>query len=442
MKILKATYLTNRFFGIAIFIVVVFILSFLISPLLAVGQLLFGLALFFSITDLWMLFGNDAVSAHRLLPEKLSNGDENLVKIYLSNKYPFQAYFILIDELPEQFQKRDFGLRRRLKKGERSELHYSLKPVKRGRYKFGALNVFASTQIGFVKRRYQFNEDAELPVYPSFIQMKKFEFLAISNYLTEYGIKKIRRLGHNMEFEQIKDYVQGDDYRTVNWQATARKSQLMVNSFQDERSQQVYCVIDKGRVMQLPFEGMSLLDYSINAALALSNIALKKSDKAGLITYQHKIGTIVPASSRPRQMHLISEALYSQKTAWKESNYGMLFSFIRHKINQRSLMLLFTNFESIAAVKRQLPFLLKMAANHLLVCVIFKNTELSELASEKVETIEGIYVKTIAEKFEFEKKQIVKELKNYGIQSLLTTPQDLTVNSINKYLELKARGLV
>ena len=166
-------------------------------------------------------------------------------------------------------------------------ISYFLRPVKRGEYSFGAVNVFASSPIGLVSRRYQFSQNKMVPVYPSYIQMRKYELLAISNRLTDTGIKKIRRVGQHTEFERIREYVPGDDYRTINWKASARKSHLMVNNYQDERSQQVYALIDKGRAMQMPFNGMSLLDYAINASLVISNIAIKKSDKAVLITFQH-----------------------------------------------------------------------------------------------------------------------------------------------------------
>lgn len=131
--------------------------------------------------------------------------------------------------------------------------------------------------IGLVAKKYTFCNQREVPVYPSFLQLRKYNLMAFTNRLLEYGLKKIRRIGHTMEFEQIKDYVLGDDIRNINWKATAKRSQLMVNQFQDERSQPIYSVIDKGRVMKMPFEGLSLLDYAINSSLVISNIAIKKT---------------------------------------------------------------------------------------------------------------------------------------------------------------------
>jgi uncharacterized protein (DUF58 family) len=251
-----------------------------------------------------------------------------------------------------------------------------------------------------------------------------------------------RRIGHNLEFEQIKEYVAGDEYRTINWRATARKQHLMVNHYQDERSQQVYSLIDKGRVMQMPFEGLSLLDYAINASLVISNIAIKKSDKAGLLTFQDKISTLLPASRTNNQMNRILQVLYNQKTAYRETDYSIVYSYVRKKITQRSLLLLYTNFESIYSMQRQLPFLLKLAKQHLLVVIFFENTEMRSLIDEEASDLREVYHKTIAEKFNYERKLIIKELKKYGIQAILTAPKDLTVNTINKYLELKARGLI
>ena len=278
-----------------------------------------------------------------------------------------------------------------------------------------------------------------MPVYPSFLQMRKYELMAISNQLSEIGIKKIRRLGHSLEFEQVKNYVPGDDYRTINWKATARQGNLMVNNYTDEKSQHVYCIIEKSRVMKMPFEGLSLLDYAINASLVLSSVALIKEDKAGLITVAEKIGAVLPADRRPTQLNKILEVLYKEKTRYLETNMELLYTTIRSVIKQRSLVVFFTNFESMSALHRQLPILKRIAKFHLLLVVFFENTELKVLTEKPAKDVEDIYIKTIAEKFAYDKKLIVKELSKNNIQSILSTPQNLTVNTINKYLELKAR---
>lgn len=379
------------------------------------------------------------VFSRRYAPERLSNGDDNEIGIYIENFYPFAISTGIIDEIPHQFQKRDVWFKTKLTSRQHKLLNYMLRPTKRGEYEFGDVRVYVQSPIGLINRRFNFEQAETLPVYPSFLQMRKYELMAISNRLTEYGIKKIRRIGNSMEFEQIKNYVAGDDFRTLNWKASARRGELMVNNYTDEKSQQVYCVIDKSRAMKMPFDGLSLLDYSINASLVLSSVALIKQDKAGLITIAEKKGSVVPADRRPTQLNKIMEVLYKEKTRYLETNMELLYTTIRGTLKQRSLVVFFTNFESMSALQRQLPYLQRIAKFHLLVMVFFENTELKTLSEQSAGDVEGIYIKTIAEKFAYEKKLIVKELTRYGIQSILTSPQNLTVNTINRYLELKAR---
>lgn len=394
-------------------------------------------------TDLVLLFRTTrGIRAERKVADKLSNGDENEIQIHFENFYSFTVSLRVFDEIPHQFQRRDLEFNLLLGAGDQKVIKYTLRPVKRGEYSFGGVNILARSPLQLIARRFRFSYDKIVPVYPSYMQMRKYELLAISHRLTETGIKKIRRIGQNQEFELIKEYVSGDDFRTVNWKATARKSRLMVNQYQDERSQQVYSLIDKGRVMQMPFAGMSLLDYAINASLVISNIAIKKSDKAGLITFQDKIGNFLPAARLNNQMSVIQEVLYNQKTAYQETDFSVLYATIRKRITQRSLLLLFTNFESIHSLHRQLPYLLNLNRSHLLVVVFFENTELRKLTDLPAMGLKEIYYKAIAERFSYEKKLITKELHTHGIQSILTSPEKLTVNTINKYLELKARNLI
>ena len=443
MKILRDLFLNNRLFWVVGFIVSIFIITFVLDGGFILPKILFFIFLCVLLTDLILLFRvNRGLSGNRLMSDKLSNGDENEISIYLENFYTFTTFLRVFDEIPHQFQLRNLEFKLKLPAGDRQVIKYYLRPVKRGEYSFGAVNVLVSTPISLLSRRFQFSVNKLVPVYPSYIQMRKYELMAISHRLTEVGIKKIRRIGHNQEFELIKEYVSGDDFRTVNWKATARKTRLMVNQYQDERSQQVYSLIDKGRVMQMPFNGMSLLDYAINATLVISNIAIKKSDKAGLITFQDRIGNMLPAGRLNNQMATIQEVLYNQKTAFLETDFSVLYNKIRRSISQRSLLLLFTNFESIHSLHRQLPYLINLSRTHLLVVIFFENTELKNLIEEPANNLKEIYYKAIAERFSYEKKLIVKELQKHGIQSILTAPEKLTINTINKYLELKARNLI
>ena len=435
-------FLNNRFFYFLATIAILFVVGFFAPLFFEISKVLLFMLSILTIVDVFILYNTkDAIEVERFLPERLSNGDENKISLTLKNYYPFVAHLSLIEELPYQFQKRDFFFNQQLQKKEEKNIHYNLKPTERGVYLFGNVNVYASSPLKLATKKCVLGEKKELKCYPSFLKLREFNIKAFNNATISYGSKKVRRIGNSLEFEQIKEYVSGDDIRTLNWKSTAKRNQLMVNQYVEEKSQSVYAIIDKGRAMQMHFNELSLLDYAVNATLAISNIILRKQDKAGMLSFSTKLEDWVVAERRNSQMSLISEALHNIKTNFSESDFSTLYSVVKRKITHRSLLILFTNFETIDGLNRQLPYLRALAKNHLVLVVFFKNTALDALTNSKAENIQEVYDTIIAEKFMYEKKRIVNELKKYGIQSVLTKPEDLTGDTINKYLELKSRGL-
>ena len=440
---LRNVFLHRSFYYAVGAILALFVAGYLLPNVFPIAIVAFYTFCGVLVVDLILLYRSaKPVVLQRFTPDKLSNGDPNEIRLYIENKSLSSFSAEIIDEVPPQFQDRSTVFRCSLPPGANQTISYSLRPVKRGVYGFGKSHMYLRTPISLVVRRISLDNSQEIPVYPSFLDLGRYEIMAIHHRLSEFGIKKVRRIGHTMEFEQIKEYVRGDDYRTVNWQATARAGTLMVNTYQDERSQQVYSIVDKGRAMKLPFNGMTLLDYAINASLMISNIALKKHDRAGLITFHQKVTSVLPASKRNNQLSYIMEALYGQKTAYKESDYSRLYAAIRARVSQRSLLLLFTNLETLSGMERQLSYMKSLAKLHVLVVIFFKNVEVEALIDDPATSVKGVYHKTMAEQYVFEKRVVQKVLNSHGIHTVLTTPEDLSVQTINKYLELKARGLV
>ncbi len=437
---MKSFYLNNIVYYIAGLAAVVFVISYFQPALYRIGGLILILLAISILADIIIIYSKrKGIDAKRVAGDRFSIGDENKIVLELANHYSFPVAVSIIDELPIQFQERKWIRKAKIAREESFQLLYTLRPLTRGEYVFNDINLYVYAPLRLVKRRYIFPAEQVVKVFPSYMQMRKYQLLAVSNRLQQAGVRKIRRLGHSMEFEQINEYVRGDDFRTVNWKATARKDALMVNNYTDERSQQIYCLINKGRVMKMPFGGMTLLDYAINATLVLSNVALVRQDKAGLISFEKNLDTFLQADKKPTQMNHILETLYRQKTDFLEPDFEKLFSVIRNRVTTRSLLVLFTNFESLEGLQREMPALKKIARYHLLLVIFFENSELKSLVENNAKTIEDIYIKTIAEKFSFEKRLMVKELHKNGIPSILTTPENLTVNTVNKYLELKTR---
>ena len=447
MKVIKKyigdLYLTARLYLAVSLCIILFIVSFFVPVLFIPAKItLLVLTGLIFLDYLFLFVLSKAPAAKRITADRLSNGDENKIELQVKNNMRFTVDMELIDELPEQFQKRDWKLTYRFNAGEQKNIIYNLRPVNRGEYNFGRIIIYVKSLLGLLKRRHDVDAAETIPVYPSFLQMRKYELLSQTTIQTEYGNKRMRKIGHSMEFEQIKEYVRGDDIRSVNWKATARKGSLMVNNYTDEKSQQVYCIIDKGRLMKMPFGGLTLLDYAINSTLVLAGVCLQKQDRVGVMTFANKMGSMLAADRKPIQRESILQLLYNQETGFLESDYEMLYMQIRNRIKHRSLIVLYTNFESLSGLNRQLNYLRTIAKHHLLMVVFFENTELHSLSHLDAQNVEEVYIKTIAEKFEFEKRLIVKELKKHGILSILTAPEKLTINAVNKYLELKARQAI
>lgn len=434
---------SNRFYYLLGAIAAVFVFSWLLEFSVEIPRILLACFSLLTIVDIAVLFFNKRkITSERFIADRLSNGDKNIVTLKFTSHYPFAVQLEIIEELPVQFQARNNSFQLLLAPLETSSFKYFLRPITRGEYEFGNTIVFVNSKLALARIKIKGSHPVTVKVYPSFIQMRKYELQARQAQLSEAGSKKMRKIGHSMEFEQIKEYVTGDDIRSLNWKATARRGSLMLNHFADERSQQVYALIDKGRLMKMPFEGVSLLDYAINTSLVLCNVSLHRQDKFGLITFSHKTGTVLPADKKAIQLDNVLQSLYRLETEYLESDFEKLYLQVRTYIKHRSLLVLFTNFESVSGMRRQLPYLRQLSKHHLLLVVFFENSELIQMMDEPADNLEAVYTKTIAGKFVFEKRMIVKELMQHGILSILTTPQMLTINAVNKYLELKSRQAI
>ena len=435
-------FLTKRFYIILACLTLLAGFGYVFPQLFMGAKILLLIFAVLVVVDAVMLYHRRGITAKRTCSERFSNGDKNVVKINLESQYSFPVRLTVIDEAPEVFQRRDISYPSHLAERGRNVIRYTLTPVKRGTYSFGRIRCFARTITGLVERRYTFGSAEDVKVYPSYLMLNRYEFLAMSNNLTEMGIKRIRRVDNNTEFEQIKDSVQGDDYRTINWKASARRNQLMVNVYRDERSQQIFSVIDKGRVMQQSFRGMTLLDYSINASLVLSYVAMHRDDKAGLITFADKMDTFIAPSRRTGQMQNLLEALYAQETDFGETDFSGLCANVHKQVSKRSLFIVYTNFSGMTALNRQLAYLKLLSQWHRVLVVFFEDAEMNDYIHSPKHSTEEYYQHVIAEKFAYEKRLIVSTLRQHGIYSVLTTPDKLSVDVINKYLEMKQRQIL
>lgn len=442
-KVIRSLFLTRRFFGIGWAVVALFVVAYLLPALLPLAILAASLLSVGTLLDIIRLYSvKNGIHASRHTLAKWSNGDENPVTIDVRSSYPIAIHVEVLDELPAQLQERNLVLARQVEARGNAQMTYMVRPLTRGVYAYGAINVLVRSSLGLAERRYKQEQGREIAVYPSYLHLRKYELMALADPFSMAGVRKVRRSSQRSEFEQIRDYISGDDRRTVNWKATARRGKMMVNQYQDEKAQQIVSLIDTGRTMKMPFGGLSLLDRAINATLMLSDIAIKKDDKVGVITYSNTVHNVLPPARDKGWMQRVMELLYAQRTDFAETDIEALFPRVKRTISQRSLLLMYSNYESLSAMRRQLPYLQLLARAHLVAVVIFRNTELDDLLQRPDTNTMDVYVKAITTKFIHEKELIAKELERHGVLTILTAPDQLSVNVLNKYLEIKARGML
>ena len=444
MHFLRSFYLTNRFFAALAACVVVLCFGILFAPffwlsqagvlVLIVGVIVEGIILFWK---------REVVKFERILPAKLSNGDDNKIWFTVHNNSANDLNARLLEDFPEQLQLHDWQKRFSLQPHKTHRLNYIVHPTERGEYNWQNSQLFLeTTRFKLLARRCVFPADENVSCYPSFEQFKELRISAMISRYNEANGTMIRKIGQSLEFEQIKGYVAGDDFRHINWKASAKQGQLMLNQYQEERSQDIYSVIDLGRNMQQPFNGQTLLDYSINAALALTKAILGVKDKAGLITFSAGEYTIQPPRSHTNQFRKINEHLYNIPSDFQETSMEKLYRLVRYRIRQRGLFVIFSNFDTIQSLRRNLPYLRAIAKYHLVLLVIFENGELEKFANETAVDVKEIYEKTMAKHLLFQKRLIAKEVGKFGILSLLTKPEKLNTDLINSYLNIKKRQML
>lgn len=435
------TYPGRRLVAACCVLLIAFIISFFIPIVYGfafVGLLVGVVALLFDLISLHAY----NIEIERTMADRFDLGESNPITFSIGNRAPVPLHIEIRDESPVQFQIRDSVVTGLVASGQKQEYSYGVSPTIRGEYIFGWTHVFVESGIGLVSVRKQRKKRKKVRVYPSVTQMIKWDTLAVSNDLTRTGVHLRKKRGQSTEFDSIREYVIGDDIRHINWKASARHSNLMVNLYQDETDQDVVCVIDSGRNMKLPFSGMSLLDHAVNSTLVISNVVLKQGDNVGVYALgDEEDGTLKP-TKRVGQLQRVMETLYNLKYKYRETSMQDFAILQRRHLKRRSILMLYTNFESEVSARRQLPYLRMIARNHVLIVVLFKNEEVEAIATAKYNSVVDNYQQLLARRYMEEKHRIVQELKASGIFAVLTTTGNLNSDVINSYLEVKHNHLL
>lgn len=400
----------------------------------------------------------DVIEVERLNDTKLSIGADNLVTILLANRGTRTIHLThLRDEYPHQFafrppdgprQQQQHTYQREniqptyspLLPYDISEIPYHLHPNQRGQYQFGNINLRYRSVLHTFERQHSYPTSAEVKVYPNVLDIRKYDLMARKGLLFEQGLRHSRLFGVGTEFERLREYNTDDEFRRINWKATARRGKPIAAEYETERSQYVVCVIDTGRLMRPPIGDLAKLDYAINTVLLLSYVAQAKGDHIGLLTFADQVGTYLHPGRGKSQFYRMLEALYNVPFQGVESDYARALSYLSVKNKRRSLVVLFTDLMTLDATRPLIANLGRMARRHLPLCVTMSDPNITRFAGQPVHSSTDLYQRAVAEMELDDRQTVLDTLHRSGVQTLDVPADKLTVSVINTYLELKGKG--
>lgn len=392
--------------------------------------------------DIFLTPQADAIEVERLNDTKLSIGAENLVTVLLANRSQRVIHFTLRDEYPYQFPCGTPFISGMLNPYDIFEARYHVRPLQRGDYHFGNTNLRYQSVLQTFTRQVRYTTQADVKVYPNVLDVRKYDLMARKGMLFELGLRHSRMFGVGTEFERLREYNTDDEFRRINWKATARRGKPIAAEYETERSQYVMCVIDTGRLMRPPIADLAKLDYVINTALMLCYVAQLKGDHIGLLTFADQVGTYLAPRRGRNQFYRMLEALYNVPFQGVESDYTRALSYLSLKNKRRSLVVLFTDLVTLDAAQPLIASMGRMAQRHLPLCVTISDPNITRFAGQSVRTSDDVYQRAVAEMLLDERQVVLDTLNRGGVHTMDVPADRLTIGVINTYLELKGRGLL
>lgn len=325
---------------------------------------------------------------------------------------------------------------------ETTNFRYDVRPPRRGDYQFGDLHLRWQSVLGLITRQTRVKASESVKVYPNLVDVKKYDLLLRKNRLWELGLRNTKIFGSGTEFERLRDYQTDDEYRRINWKATARRGKPISVEYETERSQNIMAMLDIGRMMRSPVGEIAKIDYAINAVLLLAYVAAQKGDKLGLLTFADQVeGWLAPRGGKG-QFHRMLEVLYAVESQTVEPNYNAAFGYLAARQSKRSLVLVFTDLTGSVSMDTLVAQLGRLRKRHLVLLVTLRDPTVQHMAEQDVSNSESLYQRTVAEQLLDERRLTLEKLQRRGVHTLDVAADELSIAVINRYLELKSKTLI
>lgn len=388
------------------------------------------------------LFGLRAnVTVVRECPEVMSLGRRNRVRLWVRTRSRLPLSVLIQQDGFDHAELSDLPLTASVSRTRPAELDYYVVPRRRGAYALGAHTARIATPLRLWWRQRRVNARDEVRVYPDLKGLSTFELLARED--REHGfLRASRRLGGESEFSRLRDYTRDDEYRSIDWKATARRQRLTAREYQLESNQSVCFMLEAGRLMTAESGGVSLFDHALNASLLLSRVAARNGDRVGLLGFDDTVRAFLqPEGSKGTSTRLI-RAVYDLHPRLVDADFDQAFAEFGRRVRKRCLLIVFTQVLDEAAREAVLRHARSLTPRHLPLFVLLRDTEIDDFMAKPSRRALDLYTKAATAELLRWREGLLKDLKGAGALVLDTAPAGLSAGLINRYLEIKARQLL
>ena len=379
------------------------------------------------------------LTVQRLPERKLSLGTANEIGLRVENLSRRTLRIHVKDDPPREFRTPQRELRAALPGFESTVLRYATTPNRRGRVAFGDIHVRGRSWLALSLWQKRIAAAAEVDVYPDLLSVRRYDLLLRARRLDEVGFRHTRRRGTGTDFESLREYVRDDEYRRIDWKATARRGRPFTRQYEEERGRTIMLLIDAGRMMSAQVGSLSKLDHAVNAALMLAYVALHRDDSVGLIVFADTIKALVPPRKGRAHLQRILEELYDVEPTMAEPDYRAAMYHLHDRARKRSLAVLLTDLMDEEASRRLITYTAAAYPRHLPMVVTISDPDLQRAAEAMPETGAELFERAVASQVLSDRERALARLRRSGADVLETPAGELTVALVNRYLELKER---
>jgi uncharacterized protein (DUF58 family) len=370
-------------------------------------------------------------------PARLSVGVANEVTLLVENRGHWPMQVIVRDPPPAGFAAEPALLPARVPAHTWVRLAYRLIPPDRGNFSLGDLYLRCRGLLGLVSIDRRCEAAEVVQVYPNLLEVRRYEALVRATLVRAGGYHTRRLPGAGREFSHFRDYTVDDDYRHVSWKATARRGKPITSVYESEHSQDIFFCLDVGRMMAARVGTLSKLDHAINAVLMLTHVSQRFQDNLGLLVFSHTVHLYLPPTKGRAQYARFLQALYTIKPELCYVNYREAFEHLISRHRKRALTMIFTDLldETVSAEYREAVRLLKRF--HLPLTLAAADVPLQDLSRRTPSSVDELYQIQTARDLLHGRAEMLRSLEREGVMVVDTVPDRLTVDAVNRYLELK-----